>query len=724
MRRVLLVVLALAVAAPLVANEGMWMLHQLGQLDQPKLRAMGLELTPQQLWDIKTNSGLASAVVSLGGCSASFVSPEGLIATNHHCAFGAIQINSTPEHDYITNGFLAATKAEELEAKGTRVTVFLGYDNITDKVKSALKPGMKPEQRTRALELRENELVAACEKQGLRCRFAEMYGGLEYYMFRAVELRDVRLVYAPPRSIGEYGGEVDNWEWPRHTGDFSFLRAYVGQDGKPADFAPENVPYKPARWLKVSTAPLDEGDFTMILGYPGRTYRYRIAAAIAEDTDFYYPNRIALYKDLIDILERESKRGKDVEIKLSSQLKGFYNGYKNNQGMLEGLRRADLAGRKRAAEADLETWIAADPERAAAYGDVLPKMEALVAAKQATRDRDLLLTQMSSTRSTSLLAAALTVEHWTAERAKPDMERDQEYQDRDERAIRSRLERIQRNLDQPSDRAVLRYLFGRAAALPAGQRITAIDAALAATGKTGDAAVDVLLDRLFEGTTLASLHARMSMLGMTHEAVMATGDSMITFAAELRKDLDAQENATKRYEGEMVVLSPRYVEALMTHKNAPLYPDANSTLRFTYATVKGYVPRDGAIYTPFTTLRGVVEKHTGEEPFDAPKALLDAAKTGPFPAYADPKVGDVVACFLSTNDITGGNSGSPILNGKGELIGLAFDGNYEAMTSDYQFTDAMSRTINVDSRYMLWVMDYVSKAHNLLREMGFEPQAK
>jgi hypothetical protein len=724
MRRVLLVVLALAVAAPLAANEGMWMLHQLGQLDQAKLRAMGLELTPQQLWDIKTNSGLASAVVSLGGCSASFVSPEGLIATNHHCAFGAIQINSTPEHDYITNGFLAATKAEELEAKGTRVTVFLGYDNITEKVKSALKPAMKPEQRTRALELRENELVAACEKQGLRCRFAEMYGGLEYYMFRAVELRDVRLVYAPPRSIGEYGGEVDNWEWPRHTGDFSFLRAYVGKDGKPADFAPENVPYKPARWLKVSTAPLDEGDFTMILGYPGRTYRYRIAAAVAEDTDFYYPNRIALYKDLIDILERESKRGKDVEIKLSSQLKGLYNGYKNNQGMVEGLRRSDLAGRKRSAEAALSTWIAADPKRAAAYGDVLPRMEALVAGKQATRDRDLLLTQMSSTRSTSLLAAALTVEHWTAERVKPDMERDQEYQDRDERAIRSRLERIQRNLDQPSDRAVLRYLFGRATALPANQRIAAIDTALAATGKTGDAAVDVLLDRLFEGTTLASLHARMAMLGMSHDAVLATGDSMITFAAALRADIKAKEDASKRYDGDMVLLEPRMIEALAAWKSAPLYPDANSTLRFTYATVKGYVPRDGAIYTPFTTLRGVVEKHTGEEPFDAPDALLAAARTGPFPAYADPKVGDVVACFLSTNDITGGNSGSPILNGRGELIGLAFDGNYEAMTSDYQFTDAMSRTINVDSRYMLWVMDYVSKAHNLLREMGFEPQAK
>jgi hypothetical protein len=216
----------------------------------------------------------------------------------------------------------------------------------------------------------------------------------------------------------------------------------------------------------------------------------------------------------------------------------------------------------------------------------------------------------------------------------------------------------------------------------------------------------------------------MAMLGMPHDALLATGDTMIAFAAELRKDLDAQEQATKRYDGEMVLLEPRLIEALAAWRDAPLYPDANSTLRFTYATVKGYLPRDGVVYTPFTTLRGVVDKHTGVEPFDAPDALLVAARIGPFPAYADPKVGDVVACFLTTNDITGGNSGSPIMNGRGELIGLAFDGNYEAMTSDYQFTDAMSRTINVDSRYMLWVMDYVSGAHNLLREMGFEPKAK
>ena len=727
MRKGLLVVLLAAllsgVAGRVLADEGMWMLHQLGELDQAALKKMGLQLKPEELWSTGTNTGLASAVVSLGGCSASFVSPTGLVATNHHCAFGAIQINSTPEHDYVTDGFLARTLGEELEAKGSRVYVFQGYDDVTKTMTSVLRAEMRPEERTKALEMKEKELIAACEADGTRCRLATMYGGLKYYMFRQLELRDVRLVYAPPRAIGEYGGEVDNWMWPRHTGDFSFLRAYVGKDGKPADYSAENVPYRPERFLKVAQGHLKEGDFTMILGYPGRTMRYRIAAAVAEDAGYNYPSRIATAKDVIDILEQQSKRGKDVEIKLSGNLKGLYNGFKNNQGMLEGLRSSDLAGRKKAMETELVAWIAVDPARKLSFGDVLPKMEALVAEKRATRERDLALGQLGGGRG-GLLGTALGLVRWTAERAKPDMEREPGFQDRDERQRRQGLERMQRTLEVQADRAVLRYGFARAAALPAGQRIPAVDAALAATGAAGEAAVDALGEGLEAGTKLADQATRLAMMAMTHDQLLAAGDTMIAFASALRKDLKVNEDAGKRYEGEMVTLAPRLIEAIAAWKKAPLYPDANGTLRFTYASVKGYAPRDGVLYTPFTTLAGVIAKHTGEEPFNVPQRLRDTAKLGNFGRYVDPVLGDVPACFLSTNDITGGNSGSPIMNGKGELIGLAFDGDYESMTSDYQFTDDLSRTISVDARYMLWVMDYVDKAHNLLRELGFEPMSK
>jgi Peptidase S46 len=704
------------------ADEGMWMLHQISELDQAQLKQMGLQLTPEQIWDFETNSGLASAICSLGGCSASFVSPEGLIITNHHCAFRALQSNATPEHDLITDGYLAHSRAEELPARGYHVYVFKGYDDVTREMASALDPKLAPAARQRAIERREKELVATCEKGGLHCRVAEMFGGLKFYLFRTLELRDVRLVYSPALGIGDYGGEVDNWIWPRHTGDFSFLRAYVAPDGAPADYSPNNVPYRPERWLKIAMDPLKAGDFTMIMGYPGRTMRYRIASWVAEDADFYYPQRIAILKDLIAIDEAQAKRGKDVEIKLATALKFMYNSYKNNQGMEAGLRKSDLAARKKATEDALAAWIAADPDRVSRFGDVLPKMNALVAGRQATRDRDFLLYWLPMVRSNSLLGAAVTIERWTAERAKPDLERRMGYQERDERMLRQRLEHMQRDLDVASDRAMLRYLLQRAAKLPAGERIAAVDSALAASGKSGDAAIDTLLDRLYDGTKLADRDARMEMFGLSHQALLARHDPMIDFAAALHTDREAMREATERFEGSMVELEPRFIEALAAWKKAPLYPDANGTLRFTYATVKGYSPRDAVVYLPFTTLHGVLEKNTGVPPFDCPPRLLEAAKKDHFDRYVDPQLHDVPSCFTSTNDITGGNSGSPIMNGKGELVGLAFDGDYESMTSDYQFDPALSRTINVDIRYVLWIMDYVDGAHDLMREMGVQPQ--
>lgn len=720
---IVLVAALAAVAAPSFADEGMWLLDQIPELE-PTLKAMGMQLSPREIWDPKTNTGLASATPWLGGCSSSFVSPDGLVITNHHCAFGAIQMNSTPEHDYITDGFLAASRKEELPYRPGRVTVFKGYEDVTRAVASVIKPGMEPEARAKAIELREKELVAACEKGGLRCRVGEMFGGGKFSLFRQLELRDVRLVYAPPRSIGEYGGEVDNWVWPRHTGDYSFLRAYVGPDGKPADYSPDNVPFKPERWLLLAKEPLKDGDFAFILGYPGKTMRYRIAAAVAGDTAFYYPQRIELLKDLIAIAENEGKRGKDVEIKLASQLKGFYNSVKNNEGMLEGLTRSDLAGRKRAEEAKLTAWIDAEPARKVRFGNVLPEMEKALAAKNATRQRDFLLGWMPIPRSSSLLAAAVIIERWSFERTKPDLERMVGYQARDERTLRQRLFNIQRNLDLPYERKVLAYLFGRAAKLPAGQRITAVDDTLGATGKTGDEAVTAILDKLYAGTRLADEKMRLAMFDMDHKALLAKGDTMIAFAAALRRDTAAEEQVTDRYKGEMVTRAPRHIEALAAWKSAPLYPDANSTLRLTYGSVKGYSPRDGVYYKPFTTHHGVVEKETGQEPFASPQRLLAAEKAGADGTYGDQRLGDVPACFLTDNDITGGNSGSPVMNGKGELIGLAFDGNYEAIDSDFQFNPALSRTISVDIRYVLWCMDYVDKAHALMREIGMEPQNK
>lgn len=712
-------------AAVASADEGMWMLHQLRDLDQAKLRQMGLQLTPEQLWDPATGTGLASATPSLGGCSASFVSPDGLVVTNHHCAFGAIQINSSPEHDYITDGFLARTLAEELPSRSSRILVFKGYDDVTTAMRGALTPGMAPAERALAIERKEKELVAACEKDGITCKVASMFSGLRFYLFRQLELRDVRLVYAPPRAIGEYGGEVDNWMWPRHTGDFSFLRGYVGKDGKPADYSPDNVPFRPDRFLKIATEPLREGDFTMILGYPGRTYRYRLASEIDHDTSFYYPQRIKLLRDWIAILTQRGATSKEVEIKLASTLKGNYNSVKNNEGMLQGLKTSDLAGRKRAEEARLAAWIAAEPARLARYGNALPALEKALATSRATRERDMVLSFLPKpggsgrdSRSSSVLSSALTLVRWAQEKTRPDMEREQGFQARDERSIRQRLTSMQQNLDVATEKASLAYFLRHAQALPPGQRIPALDRALAATGREGDDAIATLLNRLFTGTRLTDPAVRIGALDLDAAALAARRDPMLDLAADLLQDLRAGEDARRRLEGEMLVAGATYMEALAAFRGTALYPDANGTLRFTYATIKGYIPRDGVSYTPFTTLRGVLEKNTGEAPFACPPALALAAERAEAGRYLDPSLGTVPVNFLSTNDITGGNSGSPIMNGRGELIGLAFDGNYESMTSDYQFEQDMSRTINVDARYMLWVMEHVDGAVNLLKEMG------
>ena len=703
-----------------VADEGMWMLHQMAMLNRAELKAMGLEMTPDQLWNPATGEGLASATVSIGGCSASFVSPQGLIATNHHCAFRAIQSNSSPENDYIRDGFLAHSFEEELEATEYRTFVFLGYEEVTRQITGGLAATLAPEERVEQIERRQKELTAACEADGTRCRVAEMFGGRNYYLFRTLELRDVRLVHAPPRSVGEYGGETDNWMWPRHTGDYSFLRAYIGPDGMPADFSPDNVPYQPKRWLTVAQAPLREGDFVMILGYPGRTMRYRPATAVAQDTEFGYPERITLLREWIDILEERGRTSREVEIKLASRMRGLQNGYKNSQGMLEGLQRFGLAHRKLAQEKALADWIAADSGRRAAYGGVLPAINELVAGQGATRERDLLLGLLS--RGSSLLSAAITIERWADERGKEDLDRKAGFQDRDALNVRQRLSMIQRDLDMETERALLTHFFNRALALPANQRIGAVDAVVAVTGRSGQPAVEAAVQTLLGGTALGRADRRLALLESSHRDLLAAGDPLIKFAAALRVDTDAMDAASRRVEGAMNLLMPRMFNAMEAWQERPLYPDANSTLRFTYATVTGYSPRDGVLYLPFTTLKGVVAKNTGEEPFDAPLALLQAAARPTHPSYLDEILGDVPSCFTSTNDITGGNSGSPVMNGRGELVGLAFDGNYEAMTSDFLFDSDLSRTISVDARYMLWVMDYVDRAHNLMREMGIEPK--
>ena len=713
---VLLAVAILAMPTMLLGEEGMWPIDQLDKLPWKDLQTMGLQLSAKQIYDGK-GGGVAYAIVSLVGGTGSFVSPNGLILTNHHVAFGALQRTSTMEHNYIVDGFYATNLDDEIPAPGYRALVLVSIEDVTRKVLSAVADSMGDLDRFNAVERRIKEIVKYGEEgRDVECRVVSFYEGQQYKLFTWFVCKDVRIAYAPPEAIGNYGGDIDNWMWPRHTGDFSFLRAYVAPGGKSAEYAKENVPYRPAVYLAMSLKGVEENDFTMIIGYPARTGRYAISHTIAQMQDYSFPKRIAMFKDWLAILGDEAKRGEDIKIKVAQVDMMLNNSMKNWEGMLEGFKKGKLLERKRNTEQAFTKWLAMNPDMNTKYGDVLPGIAALYKEQESYRDKNLIMGQMSF--GCQMLRAAQTLDHWTEERAKSDIERRPAYQDRDVQRRKQSLRMIQMSYDPQVDRRVLRYFLMHAVDLPENQRIEAVDSALeGAKGPEAEKKIDAFLDRLYGGTKLASADERLRMFDLSREDLLKEGDSFVDFAVHLDKEMNVLEEKDKAMEGALQRLSPRFLEAYMAWKGGNLYPDANGTMRFSYGTVKGYVPRDAVSYAHMTTLAGVVEKNTGEDPFNCPKELLALHENMDFGAYEDAVLGDVPVDFLSTCDITGGNSGSPILNGKGECIGAAFDGNYESISSDYFFIPETTRSINVDSRYILFIMDLMSGAKRLLDEM-------
>ena len=711
-------VLAALAAAPVAqAGEGMWVPQQLPEIAGP-LKEAGLKLSPQQLADLTGDP--MGAVVALGGCTASFVSPEGLVVTNHHCAYGAIQLNSTPENNLIRNGFNAPTPADEVSA-GPNARVFV-LDEITDVTREAqaaiAAAGDDALGRTKALEAFEKKLIAGCEADaGFRCRLYSFSGGNAYRLFKNMEIRDVRLAYAPPGSVGKFGGDIDNWMWPRHTGDFAFYRAYVGKDGKPAAYSPDNVPFKPKRWLKIADRPLGEGDFVMVAGYPGSTNRYALAAEFDNTASWTYPTIARHYKNQIALVEAAGKKDPEVQVRYANTMASWNNTSKNYEGQLEGFKRIDAAGQKRAEEAAVLAWLKGQGAKGSAALDAHAQLIALLEQAKATRERDLTLAMFNNT---AMLGAATQLYRLSIERQKPDAERESGYQDRDLTAIEGGLKQLERRYVPAMDRQLQEYWLNEYLKLPAGQRVAAVDQWL---GGNDAAAVKRALDRL-AGTKLGSTEERLKWFGADRAAFEASTDPAIQYAVAVMPTLLKLEQERKTRAGENLAARPVYLQALADYKKSQgefVYPDANLSLRITFGNVKGYVPRDGVKYTPFTTLEGVVAKETGADPFDSPKALLDAVAAGRHGGLADERLGSVPVNFLSDLDITGGNSGSPVLDAHGRLVGLAFDGNWESVASNWVFDPTMTRMISVDQRYMRWIMQEVFPAPQLLREIGVAP---
>lgn len=707
---------------PLPAFEnpgGMWMPHQI-KAHEAKLKELGLAIDPKLLED--PLSSVLQAVVSLGGCSASFVSDEGLVATNHHCAVGALQYNSTPESNLMKQGFLAKTRGEERSNGPTaRVFVTQAVVDVTDEVRKPLAALKDDRARFKAIEAKTKELVAACEKgrPGIRCTVSSFYEGARYFRIEQLEIRDVRLVYAPPEGSGNFGGEIDNWRWPRHTADFSMFRAYVGPDGKPADFAAANVPYKPPHRLKLASAPLKQGDLVFVAGYPGRTQSLKTADEVEDAVTFSYPRRQKLFEEYLALTDKLSAADKDVAIKAAPLSRGFNNALTNTKGQLEGLVQGGLLQEKKAQKDKLQAFVDGDPERKKKWGGTMAELRKVWAEVAKHREADAeLRVELGLAR---LVDSAQTIVRMAEERAKADKDRHPDYQERNWPRREQELVAAQKRYHKTLDKKVLELALTRALAHPPAERTKALE--IIAGPKPTAESIAKAVDALYEGTKLDDEKVRVELFKTATLAdLQKSKDPQIVLALKLRPLVRESEEREERIQGRLALLKPAYFDALAAFEGKEIAPDANGTLRITYGTVRGYTPPKpgSAPLPPFTVLSEVVKK-TGAEPFATPKALLDAAKAKRFGSYVDPILGEVPVDFVADLHITGGNSGSATLNAKGELVGLVFDGNYEALASDWQFQPKITRSIHVDLRYLLWMLDAVDGGDHLVREMGATP---
>ena len=694
-----ILVVAALLSFPALAREGKWTPEQVVKLDKSELA--GLELPPEKLWDPKTGTGLLAATVNVSGCSGAFVSPDGLVVTNHHCVFSIVAEHATPQRDLIADGFVASSPAAELPGKGQRLRVPRAFTDVTSVVLGAVPEGADDAARWKAIDATMKAIVKQCEAQpATRCDVASFWGGVKYVLVEQSEITDVRLVYAPPRDVGEFGGEIDNWMWPRHTGDFAFVRAY--KDGKP---------YKPAAHVKVSTKGVSPGDFVMVVGYPGTTWRELLAEEMTFRAERWFPAAASWAREIIALLEAvDDPAGR---IAVASQLKSLHNRAKNADGQLAGIARGRTLEKKRAADDAVLSWAKTKPgmkDALAARDQLLEELE----RQRRSFDREVLLSQSMS--GSKALAMAITVARMAREGAKPDAERDPAYMDRERPRLKEQLERDQKSLHVPVDKKMLRAWVKRARALPAGARVAAVDATFGAA--KDDKALDRKIDALFAKTKVTDLAQRKAMAEETAIRLDERRDPLLDFALALAVELEAQKREEDRRAGFSARVRPVWMETVLAAANKPTAPDANRTLRVSFATVKGYEPRDAVVYQPQTRISGLLQKMTGKDPFVVPTKVLNAIGRNDFGPWRDPKLGEVPVCFLSDADTTGGNSGSPVVNGKGELVGVNFDRVWENVANDFGYDPQVARNVNVDVRYMLWLLDRVEGAKPLLAELG------
>lgn len=695
-----------------VADEGMYPLSEIHKLN---LKDKGLEMEIEDLFN-PNGISLLDGICKVGGATGSFVSADGLILTNHHVAYYGVSSASTKEHDYLENGFLAKNRSQEIQAKGYSVRITESYKDVSNEVLSAVTKEMALAERTKAIEKKTKQIVAEAEKEnpGKRAGVSEMFRGKTYVLFIYTYLKDIRLVYVPPRAIGNFGGEKDNWMWPRHTGDFSYLRAYVAADGSSADYSPDNVPYPPKRFLKVNPRGVDEDDFVFILGYPGRTYRHRTSFFLEYEQKLRMPFVADYYQWQINILEESGKNDRTVALKLLSRIKGLSNTMKNYRGKLQGMQRMDLVNRKVIKEKALQNFIEKDTERKKKYAHLLSELKKIYKERRAEFEREMVLNYL--VRSSTLLSFASTVFKASIELKKEDIERESAYMERNWQRTKQRLLLGQKRYYEQTDKIIFKDMLLRAVKLPDDQQVSAVGEIIG--NSNSEKAINLFIEKAYAESKLMNKEVLQEALNNPEKFILESNTLFIKFAKSLYPVFEEQKELDRERKAKLDKLFALLLDVKKDFLATDFIPDANSTLRFTYGYIKGYSPVDAVYCYPLTTVKGVLEKTTGKEPFDTPEKLQELIRKGDFGRFEHSKLKSVPTGILYNMDTTGGNSGSPILNNRGELVGINFDRAWEATINDYAWSKDYSRSIGVDIRYVLWLTQKFGDADYLLKEMG------